>query len=84
MNSTITTTVTANGSFAERVLCLREISGTCAKRHPKQLASSLVTGTTPRKLAFSVQTNKTLAIAKKRGNSNFVRTCLRIQSTTES
>ena len=36
-----------------------------------------------RKLAFPVQATKALAVARKKGDSNFVHTCLQTQSTTK-
>ena len=48
---------------------------------PKQ--TCIIWGTTPRKLAFPVRATKTLAVARKGSDSNFVRTCLRTQSTTK-
>ena len=49
----------------------------------KQIASSVVTGTTPRKFTFPVQATKTLVVASELGYSNFVCTCLQTQSTME-
>ena len=37
----------------------------------------------PKQLAASVRVTKTSAVARKRGDSDFVRTCLQILSTTE-
>ena len=75
---TIMTTVEAfwkNGSFAEHVPW--EISGTCVDTKPRGTEATCIVS------SFPVWATKTLAVARKQGDSNFVGTCLGTQLTTE-